>query len=144
MPHIRHSIQIDAEPDRVFPLVSAGRGFSQWWASDVTEARPDGTIDLGFFNRATVDRLKPVSIASPRDAAWLCESGKEWAGTKLRFELTRKGSGTMLAFTHADWQSETEYFIACNTTWDGLMFRLKSAAEGKSSGRLFSATGMAY
>jgi hypothetical protein len=38
----------------------------------------------------------------------------------------------------------TEYFTSCNTTWGDLMFRLKSAAEGKSRGPLFLAGDLAY
>jgi|SRR5713226_2326138 len=144
MPNIRHSISIDASPERVFPLVSSGRGFSQWWAADVSEAGKDGILDLGFFNRATLYRLKPSRIAAPAEAEWLCVSGKEWNGTRISFKLTPSGAGTLLQFAHADWQSETDYFVSCNTTWGELMFRLKSAAEGKTPGPLFSATGLAY
>jgi hypothetical protein len=43
-----------------------------------------------------------------------------------------------------DWRAETDYFVACTTTWGELMFRLKATAEGKTPGPLFSATGMAY
>ena len=50
----------------------------------------------------------------------------------------------MLRFTHAGWRAEYDYFLSCNTTWGELMFRLKSAAEGKSCGPLFRAADMAY
>jgi hypothetical protein len=144
MPNIRHSISIDASPERVFALVSSGRGFSLWWAADVTEAGKDGILDLGFFNRSTLYRLKPSRIAAPSAAEWLCVSGKEWNGTKISFKLAKIAAGTLLQLAHADWQSETDYFVSCNTTWGELMFRLKAAAEGKSPGPLFSASGLAY
>jgi uncharacterized protein YndB with AHSA1/START domain len=54
MATIRHSISIDASPARIFPLVSSGHRFSQWWAADVTEDAPRNIVSLGFFNRATV------------------------------------------------------------------------------------------
>jgi len=40
-------------------------------------------------------------------------------------------------FTHAGWESETDYFVSCTTTWGELMFRLKAAAEGKPRSPLF-------
>jgi uncharacterized protein YndB with AHSA1/START domain len=144
MPDIRHAIAIDVPPELVFPLVSTGRGFTQWWAADVSEAGADGTVELGFFQRSTIYRLKPVRLAAPREAEWLCESGKEWQGTRLRFELAESQGKTLLRFTHADWQADTDYYVSCTTTWGELMFRLKAAAEGKSPGPLFSAGGMAY
>jgi hypothetical protein len=145
MPTIKHSIPIEASPEQIFPLVSSGHGFSQWWAADVTEDVPRTVVSLGFFNRATVYNLQPVRIVAPRDAEWACESGEEWNGTKLIFHLAEQKPGrTLLRFSHADWRTETDYFVSCTTTWGELMFRLKAAAEGKTPGPLFSATGMAY
>ena len=37
MADIRHSIQIAAKPEAIYPLVSTAKGFSEWWAEDVTE-----------------------------------------------------------------------------------------------------------
>jgi uncharacterized protein YndB with AHSA1/START domain len=144
MPDIKHSIQIDAAPQDVHPLVASAEGFSRWWAADVTEDKSTGNVELGFFNRATVYGLHPNLIAPPRQAQWLCQSGKEWSGTRLLFDLTEQKGQTLLRFTHADWQAETDYLVACTTTWGELMFRLKAVAEGKTPGPLFSRTGMAY
>jgi uncharacterized protein YndB with AHSA1/START domain len=144
MPDIKHSIQIDAAPQVVHPLVASAKGFSQWWASDVTEVKASGNVELGFFNRATVYGLHPIQITAPRQAQWLCQSGKEWSGTRLLFDLAEQNGKTLLRFTHADWQAETDYLVACTTTWGELMYRLKATAEGKTPGPLFSGTGMAY
>jgi hypothetical protein len=144
MPDIKHSIQIEAPCRLVHPLVASAKGFSQWWAADVTEDSASGNVELGFFNRATTYGLHPVQIAAPKRAHWLCQTGKEWSDTRLLFDLTELKGKTLLRFTHADWQAETEYFIACTTTWGELMFRIKASAEGKTPGPLFSANGMAY
>ncbi len=66
MPDIKHSIQIDATPQLVHPLVASAEGFSRWWAADVTEEKAGGNVELGFFNRATVYGLHPIQIAAPR------------------------------------------------------------------------------
>ena len=101
-------------------------------------------MDLGFFNRATIYRLRRQANEAPLHAAWVGESGDEWGGTPIVFRLEPKGSGTVLRFTHGGWRAESDYFLSCNTTWGELMFRLKSAAEGKSRGPLFRAADMAY
>jgi uncharacterized protein YndB with AHSA1/START domain len=145
MATIRHSISIDASPERIFPLVSSGHGFSQWWAADVSEDVPRNIVSLGFFDRGTVYNLKPARIITPTAAEWACQSGEEWNGTVLLFDLLpQKQDRTLLRFSHMDWRAETDYFVACTTTWGELMFRLKATAEGKTPGPLFSATGMAY
>jgi uncharacterized protein YndB with AHSA1/START domain len=144
MPDIKHSIQIDAPPELVHPLVATSEGLSRWWASDVTEDKRTGNVELGFFNRATVYGLQPIQIAAPSQAHWLCQSGKEWSGTRLLFDLAEQKGQTLLRFAHANWQAETDYYVACTTTWGELMFRIKAVAEGKAPGPLFTATGLAY
>ena len=144
MPDIRHAILIDAPLERVHALVSTGPGFAQWWAADVTENSSAGAVELGFFKRSTIYRLEPVTLSAPTEATWLCQTGKEWTGTTISFKLSRIEDRTLVRFEHAHWQAETDYFISCNTTWGGLMFRLKTVAEGNAANPLFSFNGMAY
>jgi hypothetical protein len=142
MADIQHSLQISASAQKIYPLVATAKGFGQWWAADITE--PAGAIELGFFNRTSVYRLKQKSGRPPAVIEFLCETGAEWSGTRLIFRMESAGSGTLLRFTHAGWQSETDYFISCNTAWGELMFRLKAAAEGKPRGPLFLPDSLAY
>lgn len=142
MADIRHAIQIAAAPESVYWLAGSAEGLRRWWAADVSEK--DGAVDLGFFRRATVYRLRLAAGDAPRHADWQCETGKEWAGTRIVFALEPVGAGTALHFTHAGWEAETPYFISCNTTWGELMFRLKRTAEGGDPGPLFLPDGMAY
>lgn len=142
MPDIRHSVQITAKPENIYPLIATARGFAQWWAADVTEN--EGAVTLGFFNRSTLYRLKLQTDQPPARAEWTCETGDEWNGTRIVFEIEGGGAGTVLRFTHGGWRSETDYFRNCNTTWGELMYRLKSAAEGKPRGPLFLAGDLAY
>jgi hypothetical protein len=142
MPDIRHAIPIAAKPEDIYPLIATAKGFGQWWATDITEAA--GAVELGFFNRATVYRLRLAADEPPRGAEWVCETGDEWNGTHIVFRLEGRGAATLLGFSHAGWRSETDYFIACNTTWGELMYRLKATAEGKGRGPLFLPGDMAY
>lgn len=142
MADIRHAVQISASPEAVYPLVATAAGMAQWWAADVAEI--SGKLELGFFDRATVYRLKAMVEVPPSRVEWLCETGQEWSGTRLLFHLEAVGSETIVRFTHAEWPSETDYFVSCTTVWGELMFRLKSAAEGKPRGPLFLSGGLAY
>jgi hypothetical protein len=142
MPDIKHCIEIDSTPEHIYPLVASGAGFSLWWAADVTEHESGGIAELGFFNRATIFRLKRTRAAASIETEWLCQTGGEWQNTKLRFRLQPSDRRTVLRFSHADWLNETDYFVTCNTTWGELMFRLKAAAEGKSPRPLFSESGL--
>jgi hypothetical protein len=119
MADIQHAIQIGAPPEAIYPLVSTAAGFAQWWARDVTE--PDGAVELGFFNRSTVYRVGLRSQQPPMAAEWLCQTGEQWNGTRITFQLEARGGGTLLRFTHGDWGEQTDYFISCNTTWGALL-----------------------
>jgi uncharacterized protein YndB with AHSA1/START domain len=142
MADIRHSIQIAAPPEKIYPLVATGDGFTGWWAADKQESA--GEVTLGFFKRTTIYRLKLEIDRPPSRVEWVCVSGQEWDTTRLIFTLEARGNTTLLRFTHAGWRAETDYFVSCTTTWGELMFRLKSAAEGKSPGPLFLADSLAY
>lgn len=140
MPDIQHAIQIATKPEIIHPLVATAKGFGQWWATDITE--PDGAVELGFFNRATVYRLRLLLNQPPTEAEWVCDTGDEWNTTRIIFLLEETKSGTQLRFTHAGWRAASDYFVSCNTTWGELMFRLKGVAEGRNPGPLFTSKGM--
>jgi hypothetical protein len=142
MPDIHHLINVNAAPDVLHTLVSTAAGFAQWWAEDVEEGS-DGLVTLGFFDRTTIYRLRPVTATAAR-VEWRCETGKEWENTDLIFMVHLQSSGTALDFRHARWEKETPYFTSCNTTWGELMFRLKSVAEGHHPGPLFKRSTLAY
>jgi len=142
MPDILHAIQIPLPAESIYPLVSTARGFTQWWAEDVTLSGE--SVELAFFNRNTVYRLRPKLLLPHNRAEWLVETGKEWAGTRIHFHLEPAKSGTLLRFFHAGWLEHTDYFTSCNTTWGELMFRLKAAAEGQARGPLFLRDSLAY
>jgi uncharacterized protein YndB with AHSA1/START domain len=142
MPELIHSVEIAASPKAIFPLVATPQGLACWWAEDVTEV--PGGAELGFFDRATTYRLRGLTLAPPATAAWLCESGKEWALTRLVFHMAAKGERTELRFTHEGWRDVTPYFIACNSTWGALLYRLKTVAEGGAPRPLFTRSGMSH
>jgi hypothetical protein len=56
MADIQHAIQVAAKPETVYTLIATAKGFGHWWAADITESA--GAVELGFFNRATVYRLR--------------------------------------------------------------------------------------
>jgi hypothetical protein len=106
------------------------------------QVEPMADIRQSICIRARRERVFPL-IASGRSsdpwtAGWTCQTGQEWTGTSLLFELTETSGKTQLRFTHADWEAETECFVSCTKVWEELLARLKAAAEGESPGPLFS------
>lgn len=143
MADMTHLIRVSAPAATVYALVATPGGLAQWWAEDVESDGPM-QAQLGFFNRSTVYALRLDHADEPRAVTWACESGQEWAGTRLAFELVPSDQDTIVRFTHAAWAAPTDYFHSCNTVWGELMFRLKGQAEGRALGPLFSRAAMSY
>jgi hypothetical protein len=91
MPDIHHAIQVAASTQTVTELVATAAGLRQWWAEDV-ETVADGCVSLGFFNRATVYRLR-LEERGPAAVSWRCETGEEWQDTELLFSLRHVRAG---------------------------------------------------
>jgi len=141
MADIRHAILINAPPEKIRTLCSSAKGFTFWWAADSVELGKDGSVELGFFSKSTVYRLRPRKTTES-EIIWRCESGKEWEGTDISFRPEPSNGATLLRFAHSNWKKEADYFVLCSTTWGDLMHRLKAAAEGKTPGPLFTITGL--
>ena len=140
MPELIHSIEISATPRVIYPLVSTAEGLATWWAEDTRNM--EAGVELAFFDGASVYRLRPLTFAPPATAAWLCETGKEWAATRLVFHLAARGETTAVRFIHEGWREATPYFVSCNSAWGALLYRLKAVAEGSSLGPLFTKEGL--
>jgi len=139
MADLKHRIPINAPLERVYQAVTTAEGLSGWWTEDVeAEQREGETVQLGFYNRATVYRMRIDVLEPERRVLWTCETGQEWEGTKLRFELDPADDGTILNFTHANWRATTPFFYECNSTWGELMYRLKAYAENNEPGPHFT------
>lgn len=139
MPDIRHQVQIAARPAAIYPLISSAEGFGRWWAADVRQAGgAAAVIELGFYGRQTVFRLRPQTFLAPNQTSWQCESGAEWAGTLITFVVGPATAGSVLRLTHSGWAEESDGFTAANTTWGALLHRLRAVAEGRELGPLFT------
>jgi hypothetical protein len=141
MPELIHSIEITATPRVIYPLVSTAEGLAKWWAEDVVQV--EAGVELAFFNRTSVYRLRSLTFAPPATASWLCETGKEWASTRIVFYLASRGDKTDVRFLHEGWREATPYFFSCNSAWGALLYRLKAVAEGSTIGPLFTKEGLA-
>jgi len=141
MSDIRHAMAVDAPLERIIELAATPEGLAAWWAEDVVRLPGDEAVQLGFFDRTTIYRLRRAP--EPDGVRWRCETGQEWAGTELVFRARPAGTQTRLELAHEGWAAATPYFVSCNTVWGHLMFRLKEAAEHPAGARpLFTRSGM--
>jgi uncharacterized protein YndB with AHSA1/START domain len=136
MANMRHEVEIDAPPEKVFEAITTQAGLRGWWTADsMAEPRVGSVAVFGFYNRRLLFRMRIEKLTPGKKVVWTClGENDEWKGTRLIWQISQKEGTTVLRFVHGDWRSISGYFAYCNSTWGMLMYRLKDYAEGKAPG----------
>ena len=117
------TIVLDQSPEAVFGSITNPRA---WWSEEI-----DGdTARLGdeFIYRykdVHICKMKLVEVIANEKVVWLVlenyfsftEDKHEWTGTKISFDISRKGTKTQLRFTHLGLTSEYECYDVCQKAW---------------------------
>jgi len=117
------SFTVGQSPEQVFSAVNNVRG---WWSGNI-----DGRTDqLGAdftYRYQDVHRTtqKIVEFVPGKKVVWHIVDSKinfvndtdEWTGTDVVFEITRKGDGTELRFTHVGLVPAIECYGKCAGAW---------------------------
>jgi uncharacterized protein YndB with AHSA1/START domain len=122
------SLLVDQTPEEVFTAITNVRA---WWSGYYSEELIGDTEKLNdeFSFRAGPDvhysKQKLVEVVPNMKIVWLVtesnlsflEQTDEWTGTKVIFEIAKKGEKTQLTFTHQGLTSEVECYDACAPAW---------------------------
>jgi len=133
---LRHLIPIDATPANVYAALATEKGLKGWWTADThADERVGGKAEFGFDNRGMVFRMEIEELSPGKRVVWSCHGDHpEWAGTRLTWTIAEKDGAAALRFTHSGWKSDSDFCVACNSTWGELMYRIKDYVEGKHPG----------
>ena len=132
MPDIRHRVVISAPLETVYDAVATAEGISAWWTRDGVRGESiEGSRIQFFFGQPEPAAVVEVTRLNPyHQVSWSCvEGADEWVGTRLNFDLTHADDGTVVLFTHADWQEPTEFMAHCSARWAYFLLSLKSYLE---------------
>ncbi|MEO7989986.1 MAG: SRPBCC domain-containing protein [Chryseolinea sp.] len=122
------TLLVDQSPEEVFKAIINVRG---WWSGYYSEQFEGGTkkINDEFSFRAGegahYSKQKLVEVVPDKKIVWLITESKlsfleqtdEWTGTKVIFDITKKGTKTHLTFTHQGLTPEVECYDACSPAW---------------------------
>jgi hypothetical protein len=132
---------VDQTPDQAFAAIRDVRG---WWSEGVE----GGTADVGDeftyrYGDLHVSKQRLTEVAPGRRMVWLVldatlsftRDRAEWKGTKVVFEVSRKGNQTEVRFTHQGLVPALECFEDCSSAWgsyvNGSLKSLIATGKGK-------------
>jgi hypothetical protein len=121
------SFSVDQSPEEVFKAINNVRG---WWEGEI-----QGTTDKvgsvftyrnGNFHNS---RQKVTELIPGKRVVWLVIEGgpkftkdkTEWKGTKIIFEISKKGNKAEVRFTHQGLVPRLECYDNCTDAWGPLI-----------------------
>ena len=119
------AFSVDQTPAEAFNAINNVRG---WWSGEIER----GTDTLGDeftyrYKDVHYCKLKLSEVIPDKKVVWLVldnyfnftEDKSEWKGTKITFEVSRKGAETEVRFTHLGLAVVPEYecYGVCSNAW---------------------------
>jgi hypothetical protein len=138
-PNFKSSILLDQTPKEVFDAINNVRS---WWSENI-DGRTDELGAVFKYRHEDIHRctMKIVELTANKKIVWLVEDNyfsftedkTEWKGTKVIFEIARKGDKTEIRFTHEGLVPGYECFDICSNAWGSYINRSlrKLIATGK-------------
>ncbi len=117
------SFVVDASPDEVFDAVNNVRG---WWSGQI-EGETDrlGAEFTYRYEDIHYSHQRIAELAPGQKVVWqvldaylnFTADPNEWTGTRISFELARKGERTEVRFSHLGLVPDFECFENCSAAW---------------------------
>jgi hypothetical protein len=114
---------VDQTPKKAFDAINNVRG---WWSGNI-EGTTDKLGDVFTYRYEDVhySKQKITEFVPGKKVVWLVldsylnfiKDKTEWNGTKIVFEVSKKGAKTEVRFTHQGLVKEVECYGACSDAW---------------------------
>src|SRR6266571_990480 len=116
---------VDETPEEAFAAINNVR---DWWSGNV-EGSTNKLGDEWTYRYKDVhySKQKITELIPGKKVVWLVldsflnfiEDKTEWNGTKITFEIAKKGDKTEVRFDHLGLTPEVECYDACSNAWGG-------------------------
>jgi hypothetical protein len=134
------SFLVDQSPEEVFNAVNNVRG---WWSEEIEGSTDKLNAEWSYhYEDLHRCKMKITALIPGKKVEWLVTDNffsftkdkKEWVGTKIIFEISKKGNQTQLVFTHQGLVPEYECYSVCFDAWTGYikksLYNLVATGEG--------------
>jgi uncharacterized protein YndB with AHSA1/START domain len=131
------TLSVEAAPDEAFAAINDVRG---WWSRDVDGSTD--TVGTTFAFRGNQDgrnvhraRIEVTELVPAERVVWhvvdnwmsFIRDQSEWKDTRIVFELSPRGDGTQIHFSHLGLVPTYECYDACFNAWT---FFLQNSLRG--------------
>ncbi len=135
------AFRVDQTPDEAFAAINNVRG---WWSGNI-EGSTDKLGDEWTYRYKNIhySKQKITELVPGKKVVWLVldsylnfiEDKTEWNGTKVTFDISKKGDKTEIRFAHLGLVPEVECYDACSNAWGGYvnssLRKLITSGKGK-------------
>jgi hypothetical protein len=114
---------VDQTPEEAFAAINNVRG---WWSGQI-EGRTDklGAEFTYRYKKLHYSKQRITELIPGKRVVWLVldsylsfiKDKTEWNGTKITFEVLKKGTKTEVRFTHVGLLRDHECFNDCSNAW---------------------------
>lgn len=136
------TIVVDQSPEQVFNAVNNPKA---WWSGAIEGNAEKLNDEFSYrYEDFHLSKQRVVEMLPDQKVVWLvtesqinyAEDKREWAGTKISFEISEQNNKTQLRFTHLGLVPEIECFNSCSNAWSQLIQQslLRLITTGKSEG----------
>lgn len=120
------SITVDRTPTEVFEAIIDPR---KWWSGEFEGSTDElGDVFTYRYEDLHMSKQKVTELVPGKRVVWLVVEGgprfveaNEWKGTRIIFDITEKGSGTELRFTHEGLMPRLECYDVCSDAWGSII-----------------------
>jgi uncharacterized protein YndB with AHSA1/START domain len=141
------TIEIAKPPHHVFECII---DVSKWWGGKDFEGSTRLLNDEFTIKHGDVhySKQRMIEVVPGRKVVWLITQSRlawlknmdEWTGTRLVFEVTPKGDGAVLYFTHEGLVPQQECYSSCSGGWSLVIkdYLFNFIAEGRVAAQLYA------
>ncbi len=139
------TFSVDQTPREVFAAINNVR---RWWTGEPGVKGSTNTLGDEFtyqYGDFHLSKQKVTELAPGKKVVWLVLEGgpnfvkdkTEWKGTKVIFDISKKGDKTEVRFTHQGLVPRLECYDSCTNAWGsyikGNLRNLITAGAGEPS-----------
>ena len=120
---INYTLLVDQTPEEAFNAVNNVRG---WWTGDIQGSTDKLNDEFTYrYKDIHYSKQKITEFIPGKKIVWLVtdsfldflKNKSEWNGTKITFDIAKKGGKTEVRFTHLGIAPGIECYDKCSNAW---------------------------